>query len=247
MDNVELVVFDLDGTLTEEKAQPSHNTMKLLKRLAGKNIPFTIASGKHFDDMKMIIKSLDLNIPVISSNGCEIWNKDNTLLKRNTLDTEDVQTVVLRAKLMGVHFRLSSEKKTFLWDEEPICYHHYHWLRIVCKSKTKSINNFFESFNDNSNFELDFTEWDRVDIHPFNTDKGTAIEYIINKKNINPEKVVVVGDNYNDLSMFNRFQYSFVMNHAPNDVKAKAKIVLSSKNREEQIEEVIDFIIKRVE
>lgn len=52
--------------------------------------------------------------------------------------------------------------------------------------------------------------------------KGTALERLARHHGITPEEVVVVGDWYNDLPMFERAGRSFVMGQAPEDIKRVA-------------------------
>lgn len=52
--------------------------------------------------------------------------------------------------------------------------------------------------------------------------KGTALELLASHYGATPEEVVVVGDWYNDLPMFERAGRSFVMGQAPEDIKRAA-------------------------
>lgn len=52
-----------------------------------------------------------------------------------------------------------------------------------------------------------------------NASKGNSLEYLANHLNISLKDVVAIGDNYNDISMFNKVGISVAMGNAKNDIK----------------------------
>lgn len=50
-----------------------------------------------------------------------------------------------------------------------------------------------------------------IEISPIGVSKGAALKYLIETTNVKPDEVFVVGDNYNDLSMFEMFSNSFLV------------------------------------
>lgn len=66
-----------------------------------------------------------------------------------------------------------------------------------------------------------------IEIAPFGVSKGAALEYLINTTKVKKEEVYVVGDSSNDISMFELFKNSFVMDSANSNVKTKAKYTIS--------------------
>ncbi len=52
--------------------------------------------------------------------------------------------------------------------------------------------------------------------------KGKALQYIAESKHIRAEKIMVIGDNYNDISMMEIAGLSVAMGNAPSDVKSRA-------------------------
>jgi Cof subfamily protein (haloacid dehalogenase superfamily) len=66
-----------------------------------------------------------------------------------------------------------------------------------------------------------------------NTDasKGIALEYLANHLNIPLDHVVAIGDNYNDLSMFDKVGFSVAMGNAAEDIKKRCKYVSLSNDQ----------------
>jgi Cof subfamily protein (haloacid dehalogenase superfamily) len=61
------------------------------------------------------------------------------------------------------------------------------------------------------------------------TSKGSALSALTRELAIAPEHVGVIGDWFNDLSMFEFAGHAFAMPHAPSEVKAKASHVLDAR------------------
>ena len=72
--------------------------------------------------------------------------------------------------------------------------------------------------------------------------KGLALKNLLKLLHISSEEVVVFGDNYNDVSMFEAVKYSVCMENADNDVKNKATFICSSND----LNGVSDFIQKYI-
>lgn len=77
-----------------------------------------------------------------------------------------------------------------------------------------------KEFGDHFSF---FNNGHSIEISPIGVSKGSALKYLIDTTAVKSEEVFVVGDDANDISMFEMFDNSFVMNHAKDNVKIKAK------------------------
>lgn len=89
------------------------------------------------------------------------------------------------------------------------------------KSRLKEIEDiaYLSSFNDN------------VEVTDYHAQKGMILEKVIENAGIVKEEVMVLGDGYNDITMFERFPYSFAPENAEDGIKKIAyKIVKSCEN-----------------
>ncbi|MGL4571137.1 MAG: Cof-type HAD-IIB family hydrolase [Clostridium sp.] len=55
--------------------------------------------------------------------------------------------------------------------------------------------------------------------------KGNAVQYVANSLNISLEDVMAIGDNFNDISMFEKVKYSVAMGNANEDIKKICRYV----------------------
>lgn len=69
---------------------------------------------------------------------------------------------------------------------------------------------------------------DNVEVTATNAQKGLILEKVIKKLNISKDEVMVLGDGLNDISMFERFKYSFAPSNSDPQIKELAYKVVSS-------------------
>lgn len=67
-----------------------------------------------------------------------------------------------------------------------------------------------------------------LEITHVNAQKGIAVEQYATSKGISMENVMVIGDNYNDLSMMKRAGRSVAMGNAPEEIKAACTVTTTS-------------------
>ena len=76
-------------------------------------------------------------------------------------------------------------------------------------------------------FEIAWTA-DAVEFMKKGVNKAAILKRILQDLNIKEENTYVVGDSGNDISLFHNFENSFVMSHAPEEVKKEAKYIVES-------------------
>ena len=88
------VVSDLDGTLLGLDHIPSKYTKKIVKKVIEKGIKFYIATGRNYNQTKIIIDKLGIKIPLITSNGAMVYDENGKLIKEETINQKDVETIL---------------------------------------------------------------------------------------------------------------------------------------------------------
>ena len=100
---MELIVFDLDGTLLDERGKISTFTAGTLASLAERGIAYTVATGRSLHASRDILSSHGFRLPHVLKNGVMIWDPqtDNTRWQNClTLDEiEHVMTEMLKQKV----------------------------------------------------------------------------------------------------------------------------------------------------
>ena len=67
--NLKIVVFDLDGTLLDDKGTIGKDTKELIKELKEYNVRFTFASGRLHSAIINFAEELGIKTPLISLDG----------------------------------------------------------------------------------------------------------------------------------------------------------------------------------
>jgi len=92
---MELIVFDLDGTLLNDASQISPFTKETLALMADRDIAYTLATGRTLHSAQDIIAGHGFHLPHIYSNGVITWDP-----KIETLSLENLLTVAEAVQIM---------------------------------------------------------------------------------------------------------------------------------------------------
>jgi Cof subfamily protein (haloacid dehalogenase superfamily) len=92
---MDLIFFDLDGTLLNDASEISAFTKDTLSLLRDKNIAYTVATGRTMLSAQPIMHGHDFDLPQIYSNGVTVWNpKTQELALENLLSNVEISKVV---------------------------------------------------------------------------------------------------------------------------------------------------------
>lgn len=100
---MDLIFFDLDGTLLNEASEISPFTKETLILLSEKNIAYTVATGRTMLSAKRIVDGHDFDLPQIYNNGVTVWNpKIQQLTLENLLNEAEISNIINVALAHGI-------------------------------------------------------------------------------------------------------------------------------------------------
>ena len=100
---MELIVFDLDGTLLNEKSEISDYTSETLRLLAEHDIAYTVATGRALHSARAILDGHQFRLPQAYKNGVMIWHPEQEQLSSGaTLTTDELEHIVRACILQRV-------------------------------------------------------------------------------------------------------------------------------------------------
>lgn len=109
---MELVVFDLDGTLLDADAKLSPLTQDTLRRLAAKGIAYTVATGRALHASRGLLDGHGFSLPQVYKNGVLVWHPGEArYLQHNHLTLPEVEHVL--------HAVLAQRITPFMFTLEP--------------------------------------------------------------------------------------------------------------------------------
>jgi Cof subfamily protein (haloacid dehalogenase superfamily) len=91
---MDLIVFDLDGTLLNRRSEISPFTRDTLRALADRGIAYTVATGRALHGAVDIIDGHGFTLPQAFKNGVMIWNpQSRSYSQRYLLTLDEIQHV----------------------------------------------------------------------------------------------------------------------------------------------------------
>lgn len=107
---MDLIVFDLDGTLLNAASKISAYTQETLERLSARGIAYTVATGRTLHASREVLQSHEFSLPQAYKNGVVIWNpSEQDYSHHNFLTLSEIQHVleaVLRQQITPFMFTL---------------------------------------------------------------------------------------------------------------------------------------------
>jgi Cof subfamily protein (haloacid dehalogenase superfamily) len=92
---MELIVFDLDGTLLNRQSAISDYTSETLRLLSEREIAYTVATGRTLHGARAILEGHRFELPQAYKNGVMIWHPDERRFSSsNTLTAAELDNVV---------------------------------------------------------------------------------------------------------------------------------------------------------
>lgn len=94
---MELIVFDLDGTLLDSRSEVSRHTRETLRRLRERDIAYTVATGRTLHAARDLLEGHGFHLPHIYKNGVMTWRPEHDSFSHCALLTLDEIEEVLTA------------------------------------------------------------------------------------------------------------------------------------------------------
>ena len=235
---LKLIFSDLDNTLLNSNKTISDDTLNFLKDL--NDIRFIVNTGRLPYNMEPIKQYIDLS-NVVCGNGAYIV-LDGKLIYSCCLDKKDAYHLLDYGYSKGYSPRFYLESGLYITEESKMP----TTVKVNMVTKTelykllKKENIYKIAFYDNKkdnledincfintfeNIVCEYSDSDFLECHHKDTSKGNAIDIVSNLLNVKPDEILAIGDNENDLSMFNRGYHSACPSNACDKVKRVVEYV----------------------
>ncbi len=116
---MELVVFDLDGTLLNRDSEISDYTSETLRLLTENDIAYTVATGRTLHGARAILDGHSFALPQAYKNGVMIWHPETRHYSSGaTLSPDELDNVVsacLGQRLTPFVFTLDEDQETTVY------------------------------------------------------------------------------------------------------------------------------------
>jgi Cof subfamily protein (haloacid dehalogenase superfamily) len=100
---MDLIVFDLDGTLLNSASKISAYTRETLARLSARGIAYTVATGRALHASQHLLEGRGFRLPQAYKNGVLIWNPEQADYSHHTfLTLPEIQHVLEAVLRQGI-------------------------------------------------------------------------------------------------------------------------------------------------
>ena len=252
--DVQLIVSDIDGTLTE-KVGITDRTKKTLESLKEKGVRLGIASGRPYYAVTRSVRGWGLKYDpdfIIGMNGAQLYDfKDGQLLEQHLLSTDTIREVydyMAPFRNQTNMFIYEDERTLFEKEDELYTATFIKYYEVESVDVAEDLEEFFTRPIAKLLFRLyDISDMPKIEKyiaeHPnphfvgFKTrpnlmefvdpwvNKYAAVEEYIRKYQIPNEKVAAFGDTTNDLEMIRDCGIGVAMCNGTDDVKKVADYI----------------------
>ena len=268
--NFRLLVFDIDGTLTNDDKEVTPRTRKALERAHREGISLALASGRPVCGVMPLAKELGLDRDgdyVIAFNGGQIYDiGTGRMVFEHTLTIKEALLAGELARESGL--TIVSYKGDRLITEDPD--NKYVQLESrINNMEIMKVESFEKSMvfrpvkclvvGDPDELRACETGWQRelgaglsiyrsapyfLEIMPKGIDKGSALSKIIGSTGLIRQEIMAFGDGMNDLSMIRFAEMGIAMENAEPELKRSADYVTLSNNDDGVADAIERFIFR---
>jgi len=268
--NIKLIVFDLDGTLLNNNNEIGHETIDLVKKLRKMSVRFSFASGRLHSAIIDHAKTLEIQTPLISLDGCLIKSyPEEKILFESFVPKRYVTRAIELADKLLLKIALCQPEAILYTEENSIIqsllekygakyqevddYNSYlkSTLEVVVASDFKDgIKNFMTKMNFPYTFGLTYSyykSYSRGDIYYYEirkngSNKGTGIQKLAKYLGIKHNNIAAIGDWHNDREMFDVVGVKVAVANAINEIKYPADFICDRTNNEDGTAEFLKLV-----
>ncbi|MEW6654836.1 MAG: HAD family hydrolase [Bacteroidota bacterium] len=269
---IKLVVFDLDGTLVNDQNQVGDETKCLIKELSSLGVQFSIATGRLLSAVTEHADQLGIKIPLITLDGTLIqrYPGDKSIFESH-LPKKYVQRALKLADKYLVQAALCHDKAIYYTEENAIfpslmdkfgakylqvfSYDNYlsETLEVIMvseyKENVKHVSNkmsfpytfgvrtaFYKASGQGGNYY--------VEVRKMGCSKGAGLKRLLKHLKIKVKETAVVGDWYNDKSLFENDSLKVAMENAVPELKRMADLILKKNNNEDGTADFLKMLLQ---
>jgi len=253
--DVRLIATDMDGSLLDERGRVPASLWPVLDELDRRGIAFCPASGRQYANLREQFGERGADLVYIAENGAYVA-QHGAELSSDPLPEAEVPGVIRRVRGLAAAGRdvgmvLCGKRAGYVergdgrFTEHAA--RHYAWLEqvddltavddVVLKvavfdfgSVEEATAPAFADLADRLRVVVSGQHW--LDVMSPDADKGHALRRVQERLGVTPEQTMVFGDYLNDVGMIDGAAWSFAMDNAHPDVRARARYVAPANSRD---------------
>lgn len=237
-----LVVFDLDGTLLNDKHEISNSNIRTIHSLQKKGMLIAISTSRSKYTLDKEIGLIRPDI-VISSGGAQV-EINNDIVLYNKIEPVIVRQLIRFLNNVSEDIEIAIDgTDAFYWNHstndidtrwtKTVCYNPQNYtgdaLKICVYCNTTELAQQIQNHFPQLNYTL-YSGQRWLQITNLGVNKANALCYVSDKLRIPLDSVIAFGDDYTDCDTLKIVGIGVAMENANNTVKSYANMVIGSNN-----------------
>ena len=211
--------IDLDGTVLPRDNKPTEAVLNAI-RAASKIIPVSIASGRVQDDVSHFARMFAMHTPQVADNGATLVDPiTGRMIKRYTMGRVEAEETLHILKSSSVRLIICDDGR-FLLNADDVTAWEITMIaaQFTTEEEARKWAGLLNGDSVTAKVSLDNRgEW-YIDCTKAGVDKGTGVEKIAHEMGIKLADLMVIGDGWNDVPMFEVAGISMAMDGAPSEL-----------------------------
>ncbi len=269
---LQFILFDVDGTLLSDEGNIGSETIRLTKELKQRGVQFSFASGRLHSALIGFADQLELQVPLISLDGCLIKsNFDGKVIFESFVKEKYVTKAVNYADKFLLNIALCHTDAIYYTERNSAVPQildkygaRYEEVESLEPFYNETLEVVFAGDNKNSiNFiynRLTFPYATGLNTSMFKSQRKSSLYYLeVRRKGsskrtgflrllkylkIKVRNSAVIGDWYNDLSLFKTNALKVAVANAVPELRRNADITTSGNNNEDGVAEFLEMVLK---
>jgi Cof subfamily protein (haloacid dehalogenase superfamily) len=262
-----LLALDLDGTLVQSLHPIRPAVVAAIRRALDAGVRVTIATGRTFAGTLPFVRELGVTGPIVCYQGAAVVDSANG---RFEYEVPLASAVALRiyhaAKAAAYHVQFYADDRFYV-DERNEFVERYARISMTEPVVVASLPDAFAG-RDSTKVNI-ITTLDRiggcerlmrevcagdayvtrsnpefVEMLDPRVDKGSALRFVARFHGVPMERVLAVGDSYNDVPLLRAAGFAVAMGSAPPDVRAEADAVVGDVEHDGVAEAIARFVVR---
>lgn len=269
---IKLIVLDLDGTLLNKYGEIGEPIIPLIKELKSKGVQFSFATGRLHNSITSFAELLGLDSPLITLDGAIIKSyPQNLVIHESFIKQKYVERAIKMADDALLKVALSHDESIYYTEENSLVpklmekyeasfkeIDSYNKIIdkvleiVICGDYKKPVKEIEEKMKFPSAIGLKTSFYKSNDqdgtyfleVRNKISSKGDGVLRLCKHLGISIKNTVVMGDWYNDRSMFRTKALKIAVANAVSEIKNMADFVTQKSNDENGVAEFLQMVIE---
>ncbi|GIQ68443.1 HAD family phosphatase [Xylanibacillus composti] len=235
-----LIALDMDGTLLNDNEEISEANKAAIRRATEAGIVVCLSTGRGMFSLRPYIEELELQAPLVTVNGGEIWRNPDELYEQHVMAAREIERLHQLAVDHDVWFWGYAAEGVYNRSNWTAAVYEHTWLKFGYYTEDSELLAFLRAEAERGgDFEITNSHPSNLEINPAGVNKAAGLRSVCNMLGLQMEQVAAVGDSMNDWAMIREAGLGVAMGNAQQELKEAADWVTLS-NEEDGVAHVLE-------